>query len=59
MITHKKAIAISISKDTCLKAKENIEVAINKREYKTIVKTLPLSMIVNSFITSFKKLFII
>ena len=59
MITHKKAIAISISKDTCLKAKENIEVAINKREYKTIVKTLPLSMSVNSFITSFKKLFII
>ena len=36
MITHKKAIAISISKDTCLRAKENIEAAINKREYKTI-----------------------
>ena len=59
MIIHRKAIAISISKDTCLRAKENIEAAINKREYKTIVKTLPLSISVNSFLTSFKKLFII
>ena len=59
MITHKKAIAISMSKDTCLRARENIEAAINKREYKTIVKTLPLSIRVNSFLISFKKFFII
>tara|TARA_B100001059_G_scaffold192692_1_gene196262 strand:+ start:20 stop:217 length:198 start_codon:yes stop_codon:yes gene_type:complete len=59
IITHKKAIAISISNDTCLRAKENIEAAINKREYKTIVKILPLNISINSFLTSFKKFFII
>ena len=38
---------------------KEIEAAINKREYKTIVKTLPLNINVNSFLTSFKKFLII
>ena len=59
IITHKKAIDISISNETCLRDKENIEAAINKREYKTIVKTLPFNISVNSFLISFKKFFII
>ena len=49
MITHKKAIAISISKETYRKERDNIQAAINKKEYKTIVKTLTLSISVNSF----------
>ena len=59
IITHKKAIEFFISNETCLRAREYIEDAISNKEYKTIVKTLPFIIKLNSFLTSLKKLAII
>ena len=46
-------------KELCFSDKENMEEAINNKEYKTIVKAVPFNINKNSLLISFKKFLII
>ena len=58
IITYNKDKGAFIALDTFLKDKEKIEHAIINKQNKTKLKTLPLSINLNSFAINLKKFFI-
>ena len=58
IITYKKDKGTFMPIDSLLKDKEKIEHAIINKQNKTKLKTLPLSINLNSFVINLKKFFI-